>query len=326
MEQKINNLFRNVVSAVFMALVNFFVYFGFANQYSSTSFSLDSFQAQYNSGIYQFRFLSTRAILWLYEWLKNFNFEQIPGHFLDQNADVHLYLALFLYNTLFAVLTVLVIGTYFNKQNIRRELKVAFPLLLALMIGLSEFVIVPYDTFAYFILVVFFCVLINYLKQNDRTVSLLILCLLMIIGTLNRETMALALALTASVLLVEWNVSKDSILPLSLLTVIFVATYFVLRVVFHTGTTTDGLLLGQNFSSAKNLLALLFIVLMLIIPLMLSQTPEQRKLILVFYFFSLPYILFCLFVGILFEIRLFVPLFIPAVMLSQCTFNKNHLR
>lgn len=328
MEQKIGNIYRSGLAMLFMALLQFFVYFGFANQYSSTSFNFTAFNEQYNSGVYQFRFLSTKAIEELYHFLSasGWDFSGIHVHFLDPSADLPLYLAFFIYNSFFAVLCIGGISRFLNKTQISLSTseKLLTLLLCASLIAFSQFVIVPYDTFSYFMLVLFANVFIHYLERKKTRSNFFFLCLFIVIGTLNRETMALSLAFAGALLLNERGIGKDSIGVIAIFTLIFIATYLGLRFFFNAGTTNDGLLLIENFSNPKNLLAFVFELILFLLPYHLSHGYEQKKVLSFFYILCLPYLIFCLWVGILFEIRLFIPVFILGLLLSKSSIQNMH--
>jgi len=328
MEQKIGNFFRAFLSMLYMGLLNFFVFFGFSNHYSSGTFVLENFQEQYNSGVYQFRLISTKLIGWLYQILDktNIDFSSYPVHFLNPDADIKLYWAFFIYTTFFAMLTLLVMNVFLNNEKItvRDPYRILILLFAATIIAISQFVIVPYDTFAYFMLVLFALVFIRFLQRKQPGLNFFLMCLFIIIGTANRETMALALSLAAALLLSERGIGKDSFWPLVVLVALFIGTYISLRIFFHASVTHDSSLFAQNFTNPKNIAGLVFGVILLILPLLMATRYEQKKFILFFYVASLPYILFCLAVGILFEVRLFVPVFLIAMLLS--TFSMQHGR
>ncbi|WP_168186877.1 hypothetical protein [Elizabethkingia sp. JS20170427COW] len=321
-----NNFFRLVFTSIFTFLIHFFIYFGFANQYSSTSLVLSNFQDQYTSGVYQFRFLSTKAVLYLRDYLTSYDLGFLNSlEFMAKGADAYLYLSLFLFNTFFGVLTILFFNLILNTQKkLKSNEKLLIILFSSIMIGFSQFVIVPYDGLAYFLLTSFLFFFLRYLKRLHEKRNYIILLLLIIVGTLNRETMALSLSLAASLLLSERGFGKDSIYPLLGLVVAFLATYAGLRFYFHTTVTNDGVLLAYNFKKVKNLIALALEVSLLCIPFMITPGQEQRKFIGLFYFFSLPYLAFCFVTGILFEVRLFIPLFLIAMLLSSISM-KNRL-
>lgn len=324
---KIGDLYRLILSTLFMALANFLVYFGFTNQYSSTTFNLKNFDQQYNSGVYQFRFLSTQAIELLYKDLAatKIDFATMKLHFLQADSDPVFFVTLFIYNTFFAAIAIILFNVFLNGKKIDASPseKLLLSLVVASLIAITQFVIVPYDTFSYAILIGFAIIFVHYMRRKNMVVNFILLCLLLVIGTLNRESMALALAFAASIMVTEKGIDKSSILNIGALTIVFIVTYILLRMIYQTPSTTDGLLLAENFSNPKNILAFCFWIVLGLIPFGISKSHDSHKMLVLFYLFSTPYIIFCLATGILFEVRLIIPIFILALLLSKLNLNKS---
>lgn len=320
-----NNLFTRIIFAILLAFtVNSFVYFGFVNSYSSSVFNYENFTAQFHSGIYQYRILSAQLLLWIYDALNhlNLNFDALQLKSLNSDFDPKMYCAFYLLNTFFLVLTSIV-------MSIITELKsfLATPtekiLLIAVAIfsiAITQFVVVPYDVSSYFFLLLFFLVFIRYMKSPDFW-TVILLVVLMVISTLNRETSALSIALAATLLYSKYGLSKQSVIPVLFLAIPFLAVYLGIRFCSENFVTNDGNLLKENFSQPKNFLGVLFWITFFFFSIIISNSAFQRKNILIFHFFSLPYIIMCFYSGILYEVRLYIPLFLTSLFLAEYNFN-----
>ena len=324
---KLNTVFQDLIFTTLLAVVVItLVYFGFANIYSSEILNFEQFSEQFRSGIYQHRLLSGWLLFAVYEWLGtlNINFEIFRFKFLDSAAEPRFYLALYVLNTLFAVLTAIT-ATIITHQRFfsgNASEKILITAVILLTIGLTQFVIVPYDISSYFFLLLFTLVFMRYFDKSSGS-ALILPLLLIVIATLNRESSALSLSFAASVLLVRYGFRKEMILPLVILALAFVAAYFGIRFFSESFTTNDGNLLMQNCTDPKNWLGGMFWLVFMLFTLKICNHSTNRRLILWFHIFSLPYIVMCFYTGILYEARLYVPLFITSVFLAK--FNLNSI-
>ena len=234
-----------------------------------------------------------------------------------------MYLSFFLLNTFFLVLSsaVMVLITETKNFVATSSEKVLMIAVAVFAIAFSQFVIVPYDISSYFFLLLFFLFLLRYLEKNEVS-NLIILVLMMAVSTLNRESSALSLALAGTLLHSEFGLKKETLIPVAVLAMTFILTYFGMRVMNGSFTTNDGNLLFQNFSQPKNILGLLFWAVFFVLPLMLAKDRNGIKNIIVFHLLSIPYIAMCFYSGILYEIRLYIPLFLTALLLSRIDVRK----
>ena len=315
------NLFSKLIFAALLAFtVNSFVYFSFGNIYSSKILNYTEFRQQFSSGIYQYRILSGYFLIWIYELLSNLNIDYgiFKLKFFDGSAEPKMYLSFFLLNTFFLVLTsaVMVLITETKNFVATSSEKILFTAVAVFTIGLSQFVIVPYDISSYFFLMLFFLTLIRYTAKNS-VIQLIFLGILMLISTLNRESSALSLSLTATLLYAKFGLKKGTLIPVALLGITFLMAYFGMRLMNESFTTNDGNLLIQNFSQPKNVLGLLFWLLFFVFSVLLAKDRKAVQNILIFHLLSTPYIVMCFYAGIIYEIRLYIPLFLCALFLSR---------
>lgn len=315
------NLFSKILFFALLAFtVNSFVYFSFGNIYSSKILNYENFQNQFHSGIYQYRVLSGYFLIWIYDFLSglNIDYQIFKLKFFDSDSEPKMFLAFFILNTFFLVLTSMVMVLITETKNfIATETEKILIISTSIFaIALTQFVVVPYDISSYFLLLLFFYFLINYLKNNNLT-NLIVLMIVLAVSTFNRESSALSIALAATVLLEKYKLKKESILPTAILGVTFVAVYLGMRCLSESFTTNDGNLFLQNFSQPKNWLGILFWLVFFCITIFISKDKTAVKNILIFHLFALPYIFMCIYTGILYEVRLYIPLFLASIFMSK---------
>lgn len=323
------NLFSRLLLAALLAFtVNSFIYFSFGNIYSSKILNYAGFSHQFQSGIYQYRILSAYFLIWIYDVLSglNIDYQLLKLHFLREDAEAQMYLSFYILNTIFLVFSavMMVLISDFKNFIATPSEKILLIAVTVFVLAFSQFVIVPYDVSSYFLMLLFFYVLMKYLKNNSP-LNLILLLLILIISTLNRESSALSLSLAATLLFVKFGTTKKTIIPILALAAGFVAVYLGMRLFHDSFSTNDGNLLRENFTQPKNILGLLFWVVFFVFTLVIAKDHRAVHLILLFHLLSLPYILMCFYSGIVYEIRLYVPLFLTSLLLGRLEVQKNSL-
>ena len=148
--------------------VSSFVYFGFANIYSSKILNDQSFQEQFQSGIYQYRILSAYFLVWIYEFLStlNLDYELFKLKFLNSNSEPQMYLSFYILNTIFIMLSAAMVVFITESKSFvaTHSEKLLITAVAIFSIALSQFVVVPYDISSYFLLLVFF-------RKNDIEIA-----------------------------------------------------------------------------------------------------------------------------------------------------------
>ncbi|KIA84922.1 hypothetical protein OA84_00160 [Kaistella solincola] len=312
--------------AVLLAFtVSTFVYFGFVNSYSSTIFNHQNFQEQFQSGIYQYRILSSYFLLWIYDFLGTFEFDYqiFKLKFLDKSAEPRLFLAFYILNTFFLALSAFFLVLIMETKNFiaTNSEKILITVVAIFTIAFSQFVIVPYDVASCFLLLLFYYFLLKYVKKLDFS-TLIILGIILLISTLIRESSALSISLAATALFTQLKMKKEAVLPVIFLVFIFLVAYLGIRFYYHDFSTTDGNLLAQNLSQPKNFLGIIFWIMFLSLSLFLAKDKKAVRAILVFHALSLPYVYVCFYSGILYEIRLYVPIFLTSLLLARTELGK----
>lgn len=309
-----------VLFAMILAFtVNNFVYFSFTNTYSSILLNFDTFSKQYGNGIYQYRFLSTFLLEWVYNIINSLPFEiRMKTYLWDKTADPNMLFAFAVLNTFFTALTAatMILITELKCFIASESEKMLLVAVAVFGIAITQFIIVPYDCSSYFFLAVFVWLFLKYI-ENGKNSLLLPLILVIIISSLNRESSALSISFAAAVLLTKFGLRKETFIPIMWFTFAYIAVYVGLRLYYGSFSTNDGSLLKLNFTLTRNLFGILFWGVFFTFSVLLANEIQNFRMILLFHLFSLPYILMCFYTGIMYEIRLYIPLFLGSLFLTK---------
>ena len=307
--------------------VNSFIYFSFGNIYSSKILNYADFSKQFHSGIYQYRILSGYLIFWIYETLSTLNIDYsiFKFRFLESRSEPQMYLSFYILNTIFLVLSAALLLFITETKNFiaTNSEKILLVSVAVFAMAITQFVIVPYDVSSYFLIVLFFYLLLKYLEKNSDF-NLIILVVILMISTLNRETSALSISLAATLLYSKYGLRKEMIKPVLILALTFIAVYLGMRFLHESFTTNDGNLLFQNFSEPKNILGFLFWMVFFLFTIIIAKDQHAKRNIILFHVFSIPYVLMCIYTGIMYEIRLYIPIFITSLLISRTDISKIH--
>ena len=229
-----------------------------------------------------------------------------------------MYLSFYILNTFFLILSAILMVFITETKNFlgNQSEKILIVAVSVFTIGISQFVIVPYDISSYFFLLVFFWFLIKYLEKNS-TKNLIILITILAISTFNRESSALMISLAATLLYSKFGIKKESIFPVAILGISFLIIYLGMRFSQGTITTNDGNLFLQNFTDPKNLFGIIFWLVFFVFSLILAKDKASANRIWLFHFFAIPYLAMCFYTGIIYEIRLYVPLFLVSLLIGK---------
>ncbi|ROI14557.1 MULTISPECIES: hypothetical protein [Epilithonimonas] len=321
---KANLFFKLIFVSLFAIIVNIFIYFAFGNVYSAPLFDIDSFKEQYESGVYQYRWLSTYLLIYIYDFLESLPFRiKLKMDFWDKNAQPNMFFAYAFLNTFFLILSniILLLITETKYFLANQSEKIFIITISTLSIGISQFVLVPYDCSSYFFLFAFVLVFLKYL-ENKKNILLLLLIIILVISTLNRESSALSLSFAAVILYQLFGLKKESLIPIGYLTISFLATYILVRFVADSfDVRNENFFLG-NIRETRSRFGILFWIVFFIFSLLVSNNKQTTKNILIFHLFSLPYIFMCFYTGALYEIRLYIPIFLSCLIFSKLSFDK----
>ena len=206
-----------------------------------------------------------------------------------------------------------ILGGPTNTDFMLVELPVLF---LTSLMTLTQYVIVPYDTLAYFFLSIAALLIIKTRQTFWNSVAL---CIVVVLATLTRETATLILAFYFAVhyrtILTKpknFRINPKQSLFLIIITC-FIGAYTALRFAFGFEQA-----IYQDFSLLRNAnpLSLMSSIFLASLVLLVSITKVVKKEIFVFLIGSLPYILPLFLIADLWEIRLWTPIILLLVILK----------
>jgi hypothetical protein len=316
---------QTMVMAILIAFVSsYIVYFGFTTNYTTGSFSPASFKDQYSHGIYKYRVLSQYLLTRLDNALGN----SIPSKAAerrlfvqDKNASERFYHSYYYLNTFFMALLSVVLVLLVNQDTVLKIPKNEKSLILFLVIivvNLTQFVVCPYDISSYFFQLLIILIFLKYFETR-YILSLAVICLLLILSTLNRESSALTLSFLAVVIYCKWGITRKSLISIFMIVLSFLSTYFALRYFIKTPdlaiVTID--YLNYNLFFEANQVGILFWALLLYFTMATANSKENKVLIVCYHIASLPYIWSCFTAGVLWEVRLYMPVFLGSLILGK---------
>jgi phosphate/sulfate permease len=238
---------------------------------------------------------------------------------------------------LMAVAVSLMVNKIFRNKfffpEIDEKMRIGIVFFLAAILGFSQYVATHYDNSAVLLfLVTAYWSFKYYFSPSVK--NLLWICVFTMISAFNRETVCLNISLLGALMLnkfsTNWKDYKPVFSAVIFPAICFVLAYLVLRIVKPQVENQDfyffeSITLKYNFTGINQIAGWLFGVLTLNFIYYYATSAENRKLISRFLIFSSPYILMIFLVGILWEIRLFVPLIFGATVLAFFNFNKLNL-
>lgn len=321
MDEKRNILLIIIAFPIFLQIIT---YYGFQSAYDSYNTWPDDFR--YRSGIYGYRILSNEGVNTIFYLLQKLMQQDFPfKDYLAKKGSTY-YHALFIFNSIFAVGSsvtsygILKSKTWFPGLSVKSM--VAIVLALAGLLAISQFVITPYDTMAVFLFLITAAVSFRYIEAY-KFKYMLGVSFLILLSTLNRETACLNLSFLAALMIPKFSKNfKDDLKMLWQLwlpVLVFLGTYFILRALKTGQEDTyifESITLVHNFTGINQILGWLFGILLLILIYFFTPTQANKKMISQFLFFSIPYVVLIFTVGILWEIRLYVPLMYGCVLLG----------
>jgi hypothetical protein len=320
MAQSVSRIIRLICLGFLIPLVlSLVVYFGFASNYTVGVFSEEGFRGQYEAGVYKYRVLGRITLLKINELVESSPLPALAPRavfLLDRQASPVFYTAYFINNTLFLCLACCVLVLLFDRLSPPHGVWVGdlLVLLLALLTTVMQFVVVPYDTLASF----FLCLAFSLILREPRPATTILLGLVVVLGALTRETAALILAFYVAVhhrrLLarpVRWSAQHSTLIFLA---ACFLLTYAGMRLALGPGNAVfEDLRLVENLTSPFGLAGLIFFL--AVTAVLLLSGPGQRESLL-FLLASLPYLVFILVTARLWEMRLWIPVFLAIVVLK----------
>jgi len=289
------------------------------NLTSGELFSKQGFEGQYENGVYKYRVLGRILLLKTYDLITLYQIPaSAPKSILDGHGDPQFYAAYFFMNTIFLCLTSVVLFFIFDGHHRKDFTTVELPLLfLCILMAITQFVVVPYDTLSYFFVALAAQLIIHDNRTSRRTIAL---GAIVILATLTRESSSLILAfyfainyrdLLARPANFRLNQKQRALLTIAFC---FLCTYVGLRFIFgYEHAVYQRFRLLANMTSQLSVSGAIFFASLAF--LLLSTKPSSKE-ISVFFIAALPYILPIFLAANTGEIRLWTPVIILAVILK----------
>ena len=325
-----------VIGIILPFFIQYVFYFRFTGNYMINVFSEKNFTAFYGSNVFRYRVVGRNLHLWLYHKLEsNEKIKKLKENdtydkrltALDADADNTFYLTYFIVAAIFTILTALALLYLFDTAQLyelTEPRKIFITSALVLLIGFTQFVITPYDTIGYFLLVVTGLFFIKFLHTRHWAYMVLLNAAI-IVATLNRESALVSLSFMAAVYFSYYGFNLRWIRFMIIPVACYLLTWVGLRLYFSNagpGVVTEGLKFWRNLNifKASNMMGFLFAIITFYFVLNISDKPANRKLIWNFILMASPYILMIPVIGIMIEVRLWMPIILGSVLLSQVNF------
>jgi len=312
-------VFMLMLAVALPFLVSYEVYYGFGTNYTADVFHEEGFREQYESGVYRYRVLGRHLLLGTHSLMESDLFfsrlmrEHLPeppagALALDAGTDPVFYASYFVLNTFFLVLCGILMYLILAGSPVA---EMTLKLLAAiLLIGLTEYVVCPYDTLSYALVLLTFLLI---LRQSKFGLPMILVALAA--STLARETAVLAIPFFIAHNLEGISARRPRQLRhLTLMAAVFAAIYMLLRVLLGFDSA-----LWQNVRFLENISSTRSIAGFLALPVVaypLTAVSGSRRKSLVFLAACLPYWLAMLVVAETWETRLWVPVWLGLLSMA----------
>ncbi len=319
------------------SIISFATYFGYFSRYNNYYY-VEKMPDNYFENVYKYRFLSRDIIIWLQYYVKKYIFyikndSSFINKVLVKLGASEFYLLIFAYNTVFYILTSIIFFFILNYRSKSHNSIIENLILIisVFIIGLSQYVVTPYDLSSLFLLSLSMLLIID-LNYKYSLLKYILLLIIIVISTLNRETSALSLSFYL-VIILNHNYKIDHLIKISkqlfFPILCFLIPYIIIRIKYDNEGYSNSVIMANflklNFTEFKNILGIIFYIIFTYLSISLCHKKSQKINIFLYILFSSPYILIILYAGILWEIRLFIPLLLCQLVLSNNTCKRDEL-
>ncbi|OGT30787.1 MAG: hypothetical protein A3E87_07490 [Gammaproteobacteria bacterium RIFCSPHIGHO2_12_FULL_35_23] len=315
-----------VVCLIAPFLISTFVHFDYITNYSVGSFSLSTFQATYYTGVYKYRILGRELFLNFYYFIHWLSLHGIMLHHissftlqrLGNNTEAVYYLAQYFNDTLFLCLAAMALfylfsRRYYSLDNSQRNLSI---MIIIFFIASSEYVLNVYDGL-YYLISIFALLFIFEDLYNQRQYAFLGVCLMLILGALTIEHSVLILAIYAAIYLDRYGLKiKKPLLKLAILFILFFIVYFLLRIIYGFNHGVYDVLALTQVNLRFLYLTGMSLLFLFCGSFIAVGNFIQFKRVFIFIVFSIPYILSIFSFAYLAEVRVWIPVIIPAICIA----------
>jgi hypothetical protein len=316
-----------LLGLILPVILSIMVYTGFSTNYTTEVFSKQSFENQYQSGVYRYRILGRAMLLGTYDLIKYYELPTVEAPYalnlLDPYGNEQFYSAYLYMNTFFLSLASMVLFFILNEHRRSEEFVMTDMSLLFIcfVMVVTQYAVVPYDTLSYFLLAISILLIIH---DNKKLWNLVILCVVVILATLTRETAFFILvfyvvnnydAIQMKPIGVKINREQVTLLMIS---ICFMFSYLGLRLALGyrdamVHSFSNGFRLIDNINSIYSIFGTLFF---LSIATLFFTTKAVTKEMVIFLKVSSPYILLVWLSANPWEIRLWTPLILILVVMK----------
>lgn len=330
-DEKING-FLFVIILPF--LLYFMSYYGFESSYTRLKTSENPPEFLFHS-VYAYRVIPNYISVKMTGFMEYFIQDKMPflKDFLSKNGTPF-YHGLFLVNSFFFILCSLILNKLFklypSKMISDTKMMRVIHLLSVFLIVITQYAPTNCDTIALFCYLsgIYFTFKYHF---TGKIKFYILLVILIAVSTFVRETACLNIAFFATFFFSFIKVKQlqfRSVIPLLPLILAFIIPYLGLRkmVVNDETTFVEGLYIDRNFASPFNLAGLAFACILMYFIYQLCAEVINKRLIKKYLFFSLPYLFMITLVGLFWEIRLFLPLFLTCLILAIYQFDTLKFR
>jgi hypothetical protein len=226
------------------------------------------------------------------------------------------------------VLTALALLYLFDSQaffGMSASKKILITSGIVLLIGFTQFTLTPYDNITYFFVVLNALLGFNFLKRQNWS-SLLFVCMGIIASTLNHESSLVSLAVLAGICFSCYGLNYRFVRLMVFPAACYLLTWIGLRMLIPNDPSeiiSDGFKLERNFDTKdfSDLIGILSSIVTIYLLLNLTDKARNKKLVRNFLLMASPYLVIIPLVGILIEVRLWMPVILGAIILSQVNYS-----
>jgi len=327
-DEKINGFLFVIVLPLLLFTMS---YYGFESSYTKLKFS-ETVPKFLFSSVYAYRVIPNYLSLYLTDWVGYLidNYFPFFRKFLLKNGTVF-YHSLFLMNSFFFVLSSVLFykilkyksNNLFANINLLRIIH----LLAIFFIVITQYAPTNCDMMALFCYLTGVLLTLKFLHKKNSLDFYILICVIFL-STFVRETACLNIAFFAAVFFDIKEIKENKyrfVLKTITLVIAFLVPYLGLRVIWKQEETTfvEGFYINRNFSSPFNLAGLIFAIIVLYFIYKLCFGEANKKTFKKYVFFSLPYLFMITMVGLLWEVRLFVPLILTGIVMVFHKFKSS---
>ncbi len=329
-----STVLRYVIIGILLPLfVQYIIFFRYTGNYMLDVYSEKGFKNFYNNDVFRYRVLGKAFFLKLYSKMTDGSkIKKTKGSSIydkrltamDAEADPAFYFTYFLVATLFTILTSFALLYLFDsvslfEMTVLRKIFITTGIIF--LTGFLEYVATPYDNLTYFFIVVF-CLLFLKFLQTKRWLYFVLLNLTIILAALNHESALVNLSFMAAVYYSSYGFQSRWIRLTIVPVLLYLLTWIGLRLFIghsEAGAVTGGLKLFRNLNilNIASFMGITFSIIVFYFLFKIAELSDNKKNVLNFLVMASPYIIMIPVIGLIVEARLWMPVIIGGIIISQ---------